>query len=106
ASDLDSAAFADDALETDALVFTAIAFPVAGGAEYLLAEQSVALGFERAIVNGFWLLDRTMRPSTNIVCSGQADLQLIEEVHVEHVVFFSFQKFWRLRKGDLDFLDT
>src|SRR5690625_1782061 len=93
ASDLDSAAFADDALEADALVFTAIAFPVPGGAENLLAEQSVALWFERAIVNGFWLLDLTMRPSTNIVCSGQADLQLIEEVHVEHVVFFSFQKF-------------
>src|SRR6185437_13439727 len=38
---LDAAALTDDALEPDALVLAAVALPVAGRAEDLLAEESV-----------------------------------------------------------------
>ena len=44
AGDLDATALADDALEPDALVLAAVALPVPGGAEDLLAEQAVLLG--------------------------------------------------------------
>src|SRR5690606_25310502 len=48
--DLDAAAFADDALEADALVLAAVALPVLGRTEDLLAEQPVLLGLERPVV--------------------------------------------------------
>src|SRR5690625_7441420 len=50
ASDLDSAAIADDALEAVALVCTAIPYPVPRDAENLLAEQTDADWSERAKV--------------------------------------------------------
>jgi hypothetical protein len=57
AGHLDAAALTDDALEADALVLAAVAFPVAGRTEDLLAEESVLLGLERPVVDGLWLLD-------------------------------------------------
>src|SRR4051794_7427479 len=42
-----AAALTDDALEADALVLAALALPVPGGAEDLLAEEAVLLGLER-----------------------------------------------------------
>src|SRR5262249_15975761 len=41
AGHLDAAALADDALEPDALVLAAVALPVPGGTEDLLAEQAI-----------------------------------------------------------------
>ena len=57
AGDLDAAALADDALEADALVLAAVALPVTGRAEDLLAEQAVLLGTQGAVVDGLRLLD-------------------------------------------------
>src|SRR5215469_8681109 len=57
ASDLDTAALADDALEADALVLTAVALPVPGRTEDLLAEEPVLFRLERAVVDRFGLLD-------------------------------------------------
>ena len=86
ASDLDAAALADDALEADALVLAAVALPVPGGTEDLLAEQAVLLRLERAVVDGLGLLDLAVRPLADVVRGGQTDAQLVEEVDVEHVV--------------------
>src|SRR5690606_14736459 len=52
AGDLDAAPLADDALEAHALVLAAVALPVPGGTEDLLAEEAVTLGLERAVVDG------------------------------------------------------
>jgi hypothetical protein len=82
--DLDAAALADDALEADALVLAAGALPVAGRAEDLLAEQTVLLGLERAVVDGLGLLDLAERPTTDVVSGGQADAKLIESGGLEH----------------------
>ena len=86
ARDLDAAALADDALEADALVLAAVALPVAGRPEDLLAEQAVLLGTQRAVVDRLRLLHLTVRPGADVVGRGQTDLQLVEHVDVEHVV--------------------
>ena len=82
---LDAAALADDALEAHALVLAAVALPVPGGTEDLLAEEAVTLGLERAVVDGLRLLDLAVAPRADVVRGGQADLKLVEEVNVEHV---------------------
>ena len=76
--DLDAAALADDALEADTLVLAAGALPVAGGSEDLLAEQTVLLGLEGAVVDGLGLLDLAVRPTTDVVGGGETDAKLIE----------------------------
>ena len=83
---LDAAALADDALEADALVLAAVALPVAGRSEDLLAEQAVLLGTQRAVVDRLGLLHFTVRPRADLVGRGQPDLQLVEHVDVKHVV--------------------
>ena len=83
ARDLDAAALADDALEADPLVLAAVALPVAGRTEDLLAEEPVLLRLEGAVVDGLRLLDLTVRPLADVVRGGEADAQLVEEVDVE-----------------------
>ena len=87
ARDLDAAALADDALEADALVLAAVALPVAGRTEDLLAEEPVLLRLEGAVVDGLRLLDLAVGPLTDVVSGGEADAQLVEEVDVEHGAF-------------------
>ena len=82
--DLDAAALADDALEADALVLAAVALPVLGRTEDLLAEESVLLGLERAVVDGLGLLDLAVGPHADRVGGGQPDPELIEVVDVKH----------------------
>ena len=86
AGDLDAAALADDALEPDPLVLAAVALPVAGRAEDLLAEEPVLLRLERAVVDRLRLLDLAVGPGADVVDRGQADADLVEEVHVQQDV--------------------
>src|SRR6185437_6809832 len=81
-SDLDAAALADDALEPDALVLAAVALPVPGRAEDLLAEEPVLLRLERAVVNGLRLLHLAVRPLPDVLSGGQPDAKVVEEVDV------------------------
>jgi hypothetical protein len=59
-SDFDAALFAHHAAMLQALVLAAEAFEILDRAEYLGAEQAVALGLEGTIVDGFRLLDFTI----------------------------------------------
>src|SRR5690606_13656315 len=86
ARDLHAATLTDDALEADALVLAAVALPVPGRTEDLLAEESVALGLEGAVVDGFRLLDLAVAPLADGVRGGQGELDLVEEIDVEHCV--------------------
>ena len=86
AGHLDAAALTDDALEADALVLAAVALPVPGRTEDLLAEESVLLGLEGAVVDGLGLLDLAVGPLADVVGGGQTDPQLVEEVDVEQEV--------------------
>jgi hypothetical protein len=56
AGDFHATALTDDALEPDPLVLTAVALPVPGRTEDLLAEEPVLLRLERAVVDGLRLL--------------------------------------------------
>src|SRR4029079_15251964 len=87
ARDLNATALTDDALEAGALVVAAVALPVAGGAEDLLAEEPVLLRLEGAVVDGLRLLHLAVRPLPDVLRGGQADAQFVEEVEVEHVFF-------------------
>ena len=71
--DLDATPLADDALEADPLVLAAVALPVPGGTEDLLAEQPVLLRLQRPVVDGLGLLDLAVAPLPDVVGSGQAD---------------------------------
>ena len=86
AGHLDAAALTDDALEADALVLAAVALPVPGRTEDLLAEEPVLLRLERAVVDGLGLLDLAVGPLADVLGGGQTDAELVEEVDVEHVV--------------------
>ena len=81
--DLDAAALADDALEAHALVLAAVALPVLGRAEDLLAEEAVLLGAQGAVVDRLGLLDLAVGPAPDGVARRQADAQLVECVDVE-----------------------
>ena len=77
-----STTLANDAFESNALVLTAITFPVTSWSENLLVEETIFLWLECAVVNGFWLLYFTKRPLTNIVRRCQTNTQFIEEINI------------------------
>src|SRR5579872_6232088 len=82
ARDLHAATVADHAFEADALVLAAVAFPVFGRAEDLLAEQTVTLGFERAVVDGLRLFDFAERPRANLLRAREPDAHCIKIIDV------------------------
>ena len=84
ARDFDAAAVADCALVTDALIFSAVAFPVARRSEDTLAEQSVAFRLERAIINRFGLLHFAVRPLANFFRRRQPDSHRVKNIYVKH----------------------
>src|ERR1700712_4466911 len=105
---LDAAALTDDALEPDPLVLAAVALPVAGRTEDLLAEEPVLLRLEGAVVDGLRLLDLAVGPLPNVLGGGQADAQLVEVVDVEHYViplsgFGGTKVGWREGRGAATF---
>src|SRR2546430_3523825 len=77
-SDFNAALVADNAAVLHALVLAAQAFPVGDGAKNLGAEEAVALGLERAVVDGLRLGDFAVRPGTNFFRARQADANGIE----------------------------
>jgi hypothetical protein len=76
--DFNAALLADHAAVLQALVLAAQALVVLDRAKDLGAEQAVALGLERAVVDGLGLLHLAERPRTDLLGRGQADLDGIE----------------------------
>ena len=81
AGDLDATALTDDALESHPLVLAAVALPVLGRTEDLLAEQPVLLRTKRPVVDGLGLLHFAVRPSTNRVRRSETDPELIDRLY-------------------------
>jgi len=95
--DFDTAFFADDALVFHALILAAQAFIILDRAKDTRAEQAVTFGLERAIVDGFGLLDLAEGPAADALWRGKADLDLVESLglgdrvgEVGQFVHFSF----------------
>src|SRR3954449_5559965 len=86
ARDLDAAALADDALVADALVLAAIALPVLGRTENALAEETVALGLERAVVDRLRLRDLARRPVADLLARRESDTDRVEVIDVDQVL--------------------
>src|SRR5439155_6111545 len=80
---LDPAALADDALVADPLVLAAVALPVLGRTENALAEETVALGLERAVVDRLGLRHLARGPVANLLARSKPDPDGIELVNVD-----------------------
>ena len=78
AGDLHAAAVADLTLEADLLILAAVALPVLGGPEDLLAEQAVPLGLEGAVVDGLRLFHLAEGPLTDHFRRSDTDLNSIK----------------------------
>jgi len=76
--DFDAALVADNSAVLHPLVLAAQAFPVRDGAKNLGAEEAVALGLERAVVDGLRLGDFAVGPRTDFFRTRQADADGIE----------------------------
>jgi len=76
--DLDAALVANHAAVLHALVLAAEALPVGDRPEDLRAEQPVALGLERAVVDRLGLGDLAVRPGQDLLRRGQADPDRVE----------------------------
>ena len=82
--DLDAALLADDALVLHALVLAAQAFVVLDRSEDARAEQTIALGLERAIVDRLGLLDLAERPAQYFFRAGDRNLDVVESLGLDH----------------------
>ena len=89
AGDFNATTLADNALEANALVLAAVALPVLGRTEDLLAEQAVFLWLQCAVVNGLWFLDLAVGPHTDRVRSSQTNSNLIKVVYIKHACLSS-----------------
>src|SRR5213076_853292 len=78
AGHFDAAALADDALVADALVLAAVALPVLRRTEDALAEEAVALGLQRAVVDRLGLRYLAGRPVANLLARRQSNADRIE----------------------------
>ena len=76
--DFNAALLADHTAVLEALVLAAQAFVVLDGAKDLGAEQTVALGLEGTVVDGFRLFHFAERPGTDLLGRSHADLDGIE----------------------------
>src|SRR4051812_30465991 len=88
-SHLDAAALADDPLVADALVLAAVALPVLRRTEDALAEKAVALGLERAVVDGLGLRYLARRPVANLLARREPDSDRVEIIYVDQSAYSS-----------------
>ena len=83
---LDAALLADHALVLHALVLAAQALVVLDRPEDARAEQAVALGLERPVVDGLRLLDLAVGPGQNLLRARDRDLDLIEALRLSRLI--------------------
>ena len=81
--DLHATALTNDSFEADSLVLAARALPVAARSEDLLSEETVLLRLQGAVVDRLRLLNLTVRPTTDVVCGRETDLDFVKRVNVE-----------------------
>jgi hypothetical protein len=80
---LDAAALADDPLVADALVLAAVALPVLRRTEDALAEETVALRLERAVVDRLRLGYLAGGPVADLLAGSKPDANGVEIIDVD-----------------------
>ena len=78
----DTTLFADHPAMLQALIFSAQALIVFYRPENSCTKKTVALRFERTIVNGFWLFNFTKGPRTDHFWRRQPDTQRVKFLNV------------------------
>src|SRR5579875_1892930 len=76
--DFHTALVADDSAVLHAFVLAAETLPVCDRAKDAGAEQSIALRFEGAVVDGFRLGDFAMRPAADLLGRSERDADRVE----------------------------
>ena len=84
---LHSAAVADNALVADLLVLSAVALPVLGRAEDALAEKSVLLRSEGAVVDGLGFGHLAVRPYPDLVGRSQGYSNCVEIIAAQGHIY-------------------
>ena len=82
-----AAAVADDPLVANLLVLSAVAFPVLGGAEDALAEESVFLRPQSAVVNGLRLGHLAVGPYSYLVWRSQGYSNCVEIIAAQGHIY-------------------
>ena len=82
-NDFNAALFADDAAVLHAFVLAAVAFVVLHRAEDLRAEQAVAFGLERTVVDGLRLLDFAVGPLPDLLRGSKPDAHRIKIIYIQ-----------------------
>src|SRR5690606_21563219 len=99
---LDAALLADDAAILHPLVLAAQALIVLDRTEDARAEQAVALGLERPVVDGFRLLDLAIRPGADTLRAGDRDADLVEALRARGLPEKPHQLVHRITPDALD----
>ena len=86
---------AHNPLVADPLVLTAIAFIILDRPEDALAEKTIALGFVRAVVDGFRLEHFAIGTLQNFIRRGQADGDAVKILILNITLLFE----WHAPKG-------
>ncbi|OPZ87877.1 MAG: hypothetical protein BWY76_00247 [bacterium ADurb.Bin429] len=84
AGDFHAAAIAGDAAELDLAILAAVTFPITGGAEDALAEQTVRFWFEGSIIDRFRLLHLAPRPAADLLRRSQPHTDLVKIRGIYH----------------------
>ena len=88
AGHFNAAAFADLAFVAQTFIFSAVALPVLGRSKNALAEQTVSLGFQSTVVNGFGLFHNAVRPLADLVGRSQTDFDGVKNIKFQVRSFF------------------
>ena len=96
ASNLNSASFADFALKTNSLVFSAVALPVFLRAENSLAEKTVFLGLLAAVVYSFGARNLAVRPRSNLLGGSKSYFHRLEYTKTHYIPLYLIRSLTRL----------
>ncbi len=83
---LNAALVTDDTLVANSLVLAAVALEILGGPEYLLAEQTVLLRLQGAVVDGFRLGYLPIGPGTDLLRRSQRYADGVKVIHFKSQV--------------------
>ena len=82
AGNFNAAAIADHAFIAYSFIFSAVAFPVLGGAEDAFAEETVSFRFQRPIVDGFRFFYFTVGPFPDLFRGRQGNAHTIKITYI------------------------
>ena len=78
--DLNAATLADFSLIADALLASAIAFPILHGSKNSVAEQTVALRLQGTVIDGLRFFDLAVAPGANLIRGSKTNFNGLKNI--------------------------